>query len=165
MVADDGWTPRAGVLGCSSISGSSGQKGEPVRAVPRLSTHRPSRSDCARHGRCSFLVARGLSNLSYWSVWSVPKRRTKSSHRKKGHSFFRGLSPPRFFLHLPAPQIPKHLHGRMVVLGVVVARCHSPARDRIGEWTLQRSGANRLRVRIARGNSLSICSPSPTNLP
>src|ERR1700686_1022921 len=24
-------------------------EGEPVRAVPRLSTHRPSRSDCARH--------------------------------------------------------------------------------------------------------------------
>jgi len=33
--------PGAGVFGCSFISGSSGQKREGVRAVPRLSTHRP----------------------------------------------------------------------------------------------------------------------------
>jgi hypothetical protein len=96
---------------------------------------------------------------------SGPKRRTKSSRRKKGHSLFRGLSSPRFFLHLPTPQISKHHHGRMVVLGVVVARCHSPAHDKIHKWTPQRSGTNRLRVRIARRNSLSIYLPSPTNLP
>jgi hypothetical protein len=58
-----------------------------------------------------------------------------------------------------------HLHGRRGVPGVVVAQSHIRARDRIGEWTLQRSGANRLRARIVGRNSLSIYVPSPTNLP
>src|ERR1019366_7503581 len=57
------------------------------------------------------------------------------------------------------------LSGRWGAPGVVVAQSHSRARDRIAKWTLQRSGTNRLRARIVGRNSLSICLPSPTNLP
>ena len=47
---------RAGVFGCSFISGSSGQKREGARAVPRLSTLR---------GQCKTGHAGSLQNRPY----------------------------------------------------------------------------------------------------
>src|ERR1039458_2299533 len=67
--------------------------------------HRPSRSDWLGTGRCSFFV-----------VWGLSVR----SHREKGHFLFRGLSPPRFFLHLPPPYILEHLNRCRGIPGVVI---------------------------------------------
>ena len=53
---------------------------------------------------------------SFYVVWGLSDR----SHREKGHFLFVGLSPLRFFLHLPAPHILEHLNRCRGIPGVVI---------------------------------------------